>query len=93
MHVQNTSEASSKKCCWYLNAPGLSIADAAVDEGAGDLLKGLQNLITSNQDLRGKWQDAGLQLLTGTRSFNTHISQRTSTAATELSFKKKEYLV
>lgn len=47
--------------------PALSVADVAVDEGGGDLLEGLQDLVAAHQDLGGQGQDAGLQLLRRTR--------------------------
>lgn len=36
------------------------IINVTVDEGSGNLMKGFKNLITTNQDLTGQGQDAGL---------------------------------
>lgn len=49
------------------------IINVTVYETTGDLMKGFQNLITTNQDLTGQGQDAGLQFLKET-NLHTHTS-------------------
>lgn len=50
------------------SSPAFMIGNITIDQSIGDLMKSLQNFITTNQDLACQGQDAGLQFLKETNA-------------------------